>query len=411
MVAKAWRAAALGAGFAIVAALVPPVVSSASAGEAGAKAVAETQPQPGQARPPSVTVVEAAKTTFVDDIHVTGSLVPREEVLVGPQIDGLRITHLLVDEGDRVEDGQVLAQLSRTTLEAQLAQNAASLAKANAAIEQARSQISEAEATLKQAKEAFDRIKPLLKSGAASQATYDEREALYRTANARLQAARDGLQLAEADKRLIEAQRQELEVKLGFTEIRTPEGGLIARRNARVGAVSSAAAESLFRIIKDGEVELAAEVPEFYMPKLAPGQKAKVSVAGVGEREGKVRLVSPEVDPQTRLGRVRILLGDDPALRVGSFARGVISAGQRESVGVPTTAVLYDNDRSTVFVVKGNQVEEREVKTGLVSGNSVEIREGLEPGELVVQRAGTLLRDGETITPVLPSRTLSEVRK
>lgn len=359
-------------------------------------------------RPPSVTVAQAQKITFVENILVSGSLVPRDEILVGPEIDGYRITELLVEEGDRVKAKQVLARLSKETLQAQLAQNAASLAKATAAIGQSRSQIAEAEATVVQAREAFDRIKPLRKSGAASQATYEEREAAFRTASARLKAAKDGLELTQADKNLIEAQRRELEVKLGFTDIRTPTAGLVSRRNARVGAVSSSASEALFRIIKNGEVELSAEVPEVHLHKLKEGQKAEVEVAGADDRIGTVRLISPEVDTDTRLGRVRIFLGDDPVLRVGSFAKGFINAGSRDAIGVPGTAVLYGNDRATVFVVQNDTVREREVKTGLVSGTEVEVRSGLKEGEIVVERAGTLLRDGELITPVYQDRKVSE---
>jgi multidrug efflux pump subunit AcrA (membrane-fusion protein) len=144
------------------------------------------------------------------------------------------------------------------------------------------------------------------------------------------------------------------------------------------------------------------------MTKLKVGQTAKVDIAGAGQRTGTVRLVSPEVDTATRLGHVRIFLGDDPDLRIGTFARAMISAGTRDSVGLPSTAVLYDEGRATVLVVNGDKVAEREVKTGLSSGDRVEITAGLKPGEIVVQRAGTLLRDGEKITPVFPDKTLSE---
>lgn len=350
-------------------------------------------------KPPSVTVVEAKRISFVDNILVTGSLVPREEVLVGPEVDGYRITAVLAEEGDRVQADQVLARLARETLEAQLAQNTASRAKTQAAIDQARSQIVESEATLRQAEDAFNRIKPLKESGTASQATFDEREAAFRTARARLAAQRDGLKLAEADQRLIEAQGQELRVKLGHTDIKTPAAGLISRRTARVGAVSAASADPLFRVIKDADIELDAEVPEFYMPKLKTGQRAEVDVSGVGERRGTVRLVSSEVNTSSRLGKVRIFLGRGPDLRIGSFAKAMIDAGQREAVGVPTTAVLYQNDTASVLVVQEDKVRERQVKTGLLSGENVEIRDGLREGELVVMRAGSLLRGGDTITP------------
>ena len=177
------------------------------------------------------------------------------------------------------------------------------------------------------------------------------------------------------------------------------QDGVISRRTARMGAVSSSAAEPLFRIIKDGEIELDAEVPEFYMTKLKAGQRARVEIEGAGERPGTVRLVSQEVNTSSRLGRVRIFLGDAADLRIGMFAKAMIDAGQRDAVGVPSTAVLYQNDSATVLAVAGDKVRERTVKAGLFSGDSVEIKEGLKEGEIVVMRAGSLLRSGDTISP------------
>jgi HlyD family secretion protein len=350
-------------------------------------------------KPPAITVTAAKRLTFVDNVLVTGSLVPREEVMVGPEIDGHRITSVLAEEGDRVKAGQVLATLSRDILDAQLAQNSASLARAQATIEQVRNQIAESEATLHQAEDAFNRVKPLRESGVASQATFEERDAAYRTARARLAAQREGLKYAEADLLLMRAQRQELEVKLGRTEIRAPAAGLVSRRTAKIGAVASASNDALFRIVRDGEIELDAEVPEFYMTKLKAGQHAKVETADAGEWHGTVRLVSSEVNPNSRLGKVRIFLGNMPALRIGTFAKAMIDAGQRDAVGVPSTAVLYQNDSALVLTVADNKVRDLQVKPGLLYGDSVEIKEGLKEGEIVVLRAGSLLRGGDTIDP------------
>jgi len=352
-----------------------------------------------KARPPAVTVTEAKKISFVDNVLVTGSLVPREEVLVGPEIDGYRLMELFAEEGDHVQKGQILAKLSPEILEAQLGQNSASLSKTQAAVDQVRNQIAESEATLRQVQDAFNRVKPLRESGVASQATFDDRDAAFRTARARLAAQKEGLKFAEAEQILMRAQRQELEIKLGRTDIRAPADGIISRRTARMGAVSSSAAEPLFRIIKDGEIELDAEVPEFYMTKLKAGQRARVELEGVGERAATVRLVSQEVNTSSRLGRVRIFLGEAADLRIGMFAKAMIDAGQRDAVGVPSTAVLYQNDSATVLAVLDGKVRERTVKPGLLSGDSVEIKDGLREGEVVVMRAGSLLRSGDTIAP------------
>ena len=380
---------------------------------------AEAQEKPAQTnaaaeqklRAPVVTVAEAKRLNFVDNVLVTGSLVPREEVLAGAEIDGYRITAVLAEEGDRVEAGQVLARLAREALETQSLQNQASFARAKAAIDQARNQIVENEATLRQAEDAFNRIKPLRDSGTASQATFDERDAAFRTARARLAAIREGVRLAEADLLLNQAQKRELEVKLGHTEIKAPAAGLISRRTARVGAVSSVGADALFRIIRDGEVELDAEVPEFYMTKLRASQRAQVEIMGTSERKGTVRLVSTEVSTTSRLGHVRIFMGTSSDLRIGSFGKALIDAGRRSSVGVPSTAVLYQNESATVLLVKDNRVVERQVKTGIQTGDNVEIREGLKAGDVVVMRAGSLLRGGDLIEPqFIEMKTASEIR-
>ena len=364
-----------------------------------AAAFAEDAKLAQKAKPPAVTVTEAKKISFVDNVLVTGSLAPREEVLVGPEIDGYRLTELLAEEGDYVRKGQVLAKLSREILEAQLAQNSASLSKTQASIDQVRNQIAESEATLRQAEDAFNRVKPLRESGVASQASFDEREAAFRTARARLAAQKEGLKFAEAEQILMQAQRRELEIKLGRTDIRAPADGIVSRRTARMGAVSSSSAEPLFRIIKDGDIELDAEVPEFYMTKLKAGQRARVEIEGDGERKGTVRLVSQEVNTSSRLGRVRIFLGGAADLPIGMFAKAMIDAGQRDAIGVPSTAVLYQNESATVLAVLDGKVRERTVKPGLFAGDSVEIKEGLKEGEVVVMRAGSLLRSGDSISP------------
>ena len=175
-----------------------------------------------------------------------------------------------------------------------------------------------------------------------------------------------------------------------------------------MGAISTSTAEPLFRIIKDGEIELDAEVPEFFMTKLKAGERAGVEIEGAGERTGTVRLVSQEVNTSSRLGRVRIFLDDAADLRIGMFAKAMIDAGQRDAVGVPSTAVLYQNDSATVLAVAGDRVRERTVKPGLLSGDSVEIKDGLKEGEIVVMRAGSLLRSGDTISPLFAEKQTAD---
>jgi HlyD family secretion protein len=366
---------------------------------------AEDAKAPKETLGASVSVTPVERTSFTETVLVTGSLIARQEVLVSPQIEGYRISEILAEEGDRVAARQVLAKLSDDTLKAQLAQLDATLVRADAAIAQARSRITEAEANKIQAEAAFGRTQELVKSGSTSRSVFDEREAAARTAAAAVTLAQDGLRVAEADKTQIEAQIRESKLRLGFTEILAPEAGIISRRTARLGGLASSIADPLFRIVAKGEIEMDAEIPEIFLPRLSAGMAARIEVAGLKPREGKVRLISPEVDRATRLGRVRIFIGDDPALRIGTFARGMIDTASSNGLGVPSTAVMNRDQGPTVQVVKDGRVETRKVVTGMASSGNVEILDGLIEGDLVVVRSGTLLREGDSVRPVLAGKT------
>src|SRR5262245_44764896 len=280
----------------------------------GGPADSEAAKQPaGELLAAAVTVARVAPAEFNETVLATGSLVAREEILVGPEVEGLRVTEVLADEGLRVRKGDVLARLVSDTLEAQVAQNVAALARADAGIAQAKANIAQAEARLVEANNAFERAKPLRQGGIMTEAAFDQREQAARTAEAQLVAARDGLKLAEAEKAQVEAQRRELLWRRGRVEVTSPADGIVSRRMARVGGYAAGAAEPMFRIVANGEVELDAEITETRLASVAVGQTARVAITGLGEISGNVRLVSPEVDKATRLGRVRIYLGDNPA--------------------------------------------------------------------------------------------------
>jgi HlyD family secretion protein len=186
--------------------------------------------------------------------------------------------------------------------------------------------------------------------------------------------------------------------------IRAPAGGLVIQNNAVVGAVVSARAGPLFRIAVDGEIELSAEVPSIYLPKLEPKQTVRVMTEDKRDLTGRVRTLPAEVNPQSQLGRVRITVERDPALRVGAFARATINASRPScGVSVPKSAVLYRTEGTSVQVVRDdNVVETRRVRVGLFSESAVEIREGVKEGELIVANAGTSLHDGDKVKPTLP---------
>jgi RND family efflux transporter MFP subunit len=350
--------------------------------------------------PPTVSVAKIVPSRFIETVLVTGTLVPRLEILVAPEVEGLRVLELRVDEGDRVKKGDVMATLVHETLDAQLAQNAASIARADAAIAQARSSIAQAEATMEEARNAFNRAKPLRQSGHIADSVFDQREAAARTAEAAVVAARDGLKVAEAEKAQVEAQRRELDWRRQRTDVKAPEDGLVSRRTARIGAISTGVTgEPMFRIIARGEIELDAEVPEAQLARMKAGQPAVVTVPGLGDVSGQVRLVSPEVDRATRLGRVRIGLKSDEPLRIGGFGRGYVTTADTNGLAVPASAVLYGHDGATIQIVQDGKVVTRQVKIGARADGLVEIIEGAAEGDVVVARAGTFLRNGDMVRP------------
>ncbi len=370
------------------------------------KAAASSVAAP-DATAPAVSVIKVSPADFVETVLITGSIVARDEILIAPEVEGLRVLELLADEGDTVSKGQVLARLANDSLQAQLAQSEANIARADAAIAVARSTIVQAEVTVKEAANAFERAKPLKQSGYVSGATFDQREAAANTSQSKLVAARDGLTSAMADKAALEAQRRELTWKNGRTEVRSPVDGLISRRTARVGGVASAQSDAMFRIIARGEVELDAELPESDVGKVREGQMAHVFVTGSGDVSGTVRLISSEVDRSTRLGKIKVFFGVTSGLRLGAFGRGTIDTGKSHGLAVPPSAVVYTPDGATVQVVVDNKVVTRSVKTGLKTQKLIEIVEGLSDGDTIVAKSGSFLRNGDAVRPIFAATKIS----
>ena len=169
---------------------------------------------------------------------------------------------------------------------------------------------------------------------------------------------------------------------------------------ATIGAVASPRGEALFTIIARSEFDLVAMVPTEDLPKLAVNQPARIRIVGAGEVEGKVRRVASTVEPNTQLGQVFIGVTTNRRLFVNSSGRAMIKTGQSCGVSVPLTAVLYGSAGTVVQVVRRARVETKRVETGLMSGGQIEIREGLAEGDIVVARAGALLREGDPVRPV-----------
>ena len=186
----------------------------------------------------------------------------------------------------------------------------------------------------------------------------------------------------------------------GTLLVQAPVAGLVSNSTAVIGALASPRGEALFSIIARGEFDLVGMVPTQYISKLAVNQTARVKIVGAGEVDGKVRRVSATVEPNSQLGQVFVAITTNRKLLVNSSGRALIKTGQSCGVSVPLTAVLYGNAGTVVQVIRRARVETKRVELGLIYGAQVEVREGLQEGDIVVARAGALLREGDPVRPV-----------
>lgn len=382
--------------------LIPAVlVALATAQSASAEAtVAATEAAP-EVILPAITVSAVETRPMVERVIASGFVSPIEKVMVAPLIEGQPIEALMADVGDSVEAGQVLAVLSKSTLELQRAQAKASLAASQATIAQAEAQLLEAESSAEEAQRVADRTAKLREQGSASQAAADTAAANAVSATARVMVARQSLEAARAQLALSEAQLANVELQLSRTEVKAPFAGKVVERNATIGAIATAAGQAMFVLEKDGALELWADVSETDILRVQVGQAAHLRSVGSKEpMKGTVRLVEPAIDTVSRLGRVRIAVETPDALRAGMFAEAEIIIAERETLVVPVTALGSEGGVPTVMRVKDGTVERVEVVAGIRDGGFVEIVSGLSAGDEVVTKAGSFVRAGDRVNPV-----------
>ncbi|WP_225612120.1 efflux RND transporter periplasmic adaptor subunit [Paracoccus sp. PAR01] len=376
-----------------------PLPLAAEANEADAAVVSKEIPV--------VTAAKAKRETIEARVPVTGSLVAREPVQIHASVSGYEIREIHAEIGDRVKAGDVLVVLDDESLTAQVAQATAEFERATASVSQAESQIASSKATLVQAQSQLERTVALRKSGNTAQSVLDEVIATEASARASAQSSLDGLAVAKAQLAQSAAARRIAELNLRHTRILAPVDGVIATRNAEIGALSGQGGDPMFIMIARGEVELAADVIETALVQIEPGDEVEVQLTGQGMIKGKVRLVPAVIDPVTRLGRARISLPSDPRLRIGLFASGWVITDRRDAVTVPAGAVLADDQGERVQIVKDGVVQTRAIRAGLVWQGKREILEGLQPGDEVIARAGAFFRDGDPVR-VLPAKDAAE---
>jgi HlyD family secretion protein len=364
-------------------------------------AMAEDKTAVQAVKPPVINVIPAAEAEMVASITVTGTIVPRQEVAVGTDVAGLIVLELSADQGDRVKEGDIIARLDKSSLEIQLAQIEAQRAQAEASIAQSEAQIVDAQIAVRQAQEALDRARALSAKGITSKADFDNATNAYDSANARLNTSRQALVASQSQLQLVAAQKRDVLLRIEKADVKAPTTGVVLSRNALLGGIVSMNAGPLFRIARDGEFELSANIPEVDLPRLKPDMPVAVRVSGMEQPvSGRVRLISPEITASSRLGAVKISLERNDAIRPGNFARAVIELTRRNGVSVPLSAVVYRGPTALVQVVKDGVVDTRKVTLGIRNDRAVEVLDGLADGEDVVARAGTFVANGDRVTPM-----------
>lgn len=327
----------------------------------------------GQGQIPSVTVVVPGRSQVGRTITASGPLAARRDQPVGIAGSGGRVVRVLVDAGSWVRPGQVLAIVDRSVQAQQAAQLAAQVdsARANAAL----------------AQNNYDRAVALQARGFVSKAEIDSKK-----------ASRDA---AYAQVRVAQAQLGATRAEMGRLNVTAPAGGLILSRSVEVGQIVGPGSGALFRLAEGGQMELKAQLAQQDIALIHTGMAASVTPVGSDQNyAGSVWQVSPVIDPQSRLGEVRITVPFNQSIRPGGYAEAKISAGATTAPVLPQSAVLSDQDGNYVYIINSkNEVERRGVKIGTVDDTGVTIAEGLSGNESVVLSAGPFLNPGQKVNP------------
>jgi RND family efflux transporter MFP subunit len=316
----------------------------------------------------TVSAATVTQTSLDRTVTASGTVSAWEEVPVAAETGGLTAVAVYVDEGSYVRQGQPLVQMNDVLLRAQLRQQQA--------------QVQLAEANVARDNAALDRAQQLKERGFLSQASLDTALANQRSSNANLAAARAAL--------------SQTQTQLSQATIRAPVGGLIVSRSVTKGQIIAAGTE-LFRMVRDGRLELDAQVPETELALVRAGQSATITSSEAGQTTGSVRIVTPEVNATTRLGLARISLAPGAQLRPGMFARADIAVGDQPATTVPTGAVLYRDNKPGVFVVRGDSTVHFQPVTILSRTEAQTAVSGVDVGVRVAVDGAGFLNEGDRV--------------
>lgn len=353
---------------------LPALLAAALLAACGGDKPAAADAKPASKPSMTVTTTTAQQAMLPVTLAANGNLAAWQEAIVGAEAGGLRIAEVLVNVGDRVQQGQVLARFASDTLRAEVAQVRAALA--------------EAEASAAEAANNAQRARAIQNTGALSASQINQYLTAEKTAQARVEAARASLNAQE--------------VRLTQSAVRAPDDGIISARTATVGAVVGNGAE-LFRLIRKGRLEWRAEVTSTELGHISTGTSAIVTAASGARMEGRVRTMGPTVDATSRTALVYVDVKPLPgaasgSARAGMFARGEFDLGAQPTLTVPQQSVVVREGFSYVFRVNGdNRVAQVKVQTGRLAGDRVEVQSGLTAGTRIVASGAGFLNDGDLV--------------
>lgn len=326
-----------------------------------------------------LTVVSPKIAKFSPKLNLHGELVAKDDVAVGSALQGQQISEVLVEVGENVQKGQILALLDNAGVKAKFDQQTAALEVAKQNLNSAKAAFSESESALKRAKD-------LAAKKAISSQELEQ-------ANAKEASARANLNSAKAQISQIDAQITEAKDQLGKASVIAPVSGVVTAKKAQIGALTSG--EALFNIAKDGVIDLSADTDARELAQIKVGMSAQAQIYGVKEAvKGKVRLVPVSMDTSSRLGKVKISL-DGEAKFIGSYAKVVIDLPEFSALALPAQAVSFTEKGAFTTIVKGGKAVKRKIQTGLRANGLVQVISGVSKDDEVALKAAALVNDGE----------------
>jgi HlyD family secretion protein len=328
----------------------------------------------------TVDLVRPARSSIAHTVAANGSISPWQEAVIGSEVNGLMLTQVLVNVGDNVKRGQLLAEFSASTIAADIAQAQANLA--------------EAKANALEAADNAARARSIQDTGALSAQQIEQYIMQETTSKARVAAAAATLQSQQ--------------IRNKQTKVTAPDNGIISARAATVGAVVSSGQE-LFKLIRQGRLEWRAELTSSDINQIKNGMIANLTLPDGSAITGKVRTTSPMVDMQTRNAIVFVDIAAGSA-KAGMFARGTFDIGTKEVLTLPAAAVVMKDGFAYVMQVGGDgRVKQLKVQTGERAGANVEVI-GLDNAinSDFVASGGAFLADGDLVT--VAGKTMSTAK-